>query len=482
MSQIDELREIIVGDNAEQLSELKDRIENVESRTRDVLEVLPPAIDAGIKQDGRLLDALKIPVSESVKHAIRVEPDEYAEILYPVMGPSIRRAISQAISSLLITINQSMASATSVSGIRTRIQSLQTGVPYAELVLRQSLKYKVEHVYLIDRDTGMMLAEVAGEDSQNLDSDAVSAMFSAIQSFVQDSFSKNEEDRLTDFKVGEHKVWIAHGPNAMLACVIFGEAPETLKYELYDVLDNIRTEYSNELSEYKGDGSEFVGVDEKLSPLLHVQMRDGAEQGKVEKKAPSLTQRFLMMMCVLALAYFVLTSLIQKAKLNTAEHYLRGIPGLVMTNIFSENKNIIVEGLRDPLAQIPYSILGANGVDMNVLEMRTAPFRSLDPSIEKQRLIKEITPPAGVNFQIDKGVLKLVGYAPIDWLLENDARIRQLSIEGRFDATQLYPSASSLRAYFSNKIKVDIGPKAIEVSSRPWLEQSFEKLMLEISE
>ena len=39
MSQLEELRQIIVGADAEKLAELKERIENIESRTKDVLEV-----------------------------------------------------------------------------------------------------------------------------------------------------------------------------------------------------------------------------------------------------------------------------------------------------------------------------------------------------------------------------------------------------------------------------------------------------------
>ena len=50
MSQIEELRRILVGDNAEHLSELKDRVENIETRTKDVAEVLAPAIDIGINE------------------------------------------------------------------------------------------------------------------------------------------------------------------------------------------------------------------------------------------------------------------------------------------------------------------------------------------------------------------------------------------------------------------------------------------------
>lgn len=65
IDQIEELRHLIVGDDSEQLAELKLRVENIDSRTRDVAQVLPPAIQQGLKNDGRLIKSLSEPVSES---------------------------------------------------------------------------------------------------------------------------------------------------------------------------------------------------------------------------------------------------------------------------------------------------------------------------------------------------------------------------------------------------------------------------------
>jgi len=55
MSQIEELRQIIVGDDADTLRDLKERIENIEKRTKDVAEVLPGAINERIRKDSKLL-------------------------------------------------------------------------------------------------------------------------------------------------------------------------------------------------------------------------------------------------------------------------------------------------------------------------------------------------------------------------------------------------------------------------------------------
>jgi len=472
MSQIEELRQIIVGDNAEQLSELKERIESIEARTKDVAEVLPPAIEAGIKQNDRLIDAFKTPVSETLKRTIRTEPTVYAEILYPVMAPSIRRAISQAISSLLATINQTTASATSVKGLGMRLESMRTGVPYAELALRRSIVYRVEHVYLIDRDTGLTIAECAAQGSGSLDSDAVSAMFSAIQSFVQDSFSHKEDDRLTDLKVGAHNVWVAHGAKAMLACVIYGNAPESLKTQLYDTLDTVRTDYALPLAAFDGDASGFAGIQQYLEPLLQLRLKED-----VPREAKSgIGSVVLMGALLLTAGYFIYQWFDGKSKLNVVEHYLKQTPGVVVTTAFWQDDKITVEGLKDPDALLPYKVLAAHDIEPNLLDLKTIPFRSLESEMELQRFSNELDLPDEVSLENKQGRLVLAGEAPVLWLLGNDARLRQLAADKRLDISELTASEGSVRAYVVAQFEdasASIINRLIEQSvGKPWVEVS----------
>ncbi len=463
MSQIEELRQIIVGANAEELAELKQRIEDVESRTRDVSEVLAPAIRTS--DPNALISSLQEPVSMSLKQAIRSEPQEYAEILYPVMAPSIRRAISQAISSLLITINKTLESATSVRGIKTRIQSVRTGIPYAELALRQSILYKVEHVYLIDRESGVQIAHVASQGTESLDGDAVSAMFSAIQSFVQDSFSQDRSALLTDLKVGDHNVWVANGPKVMMACVFLGDAPEGLKNDLYDSLYKIRTDYGNQIANFEGDTAIFSGVEKTMSPLLQLQLK-GDKHDAVNPPVGSSAKRNSIPFAIIALGllYFGYQWFSQNNKLSTVEFHLRKAPGIAATDIYWDDGKLVIEGLKDPDATIPFGTFEAYGIDREVLEFQTIPFRSLEVDMELQRFRNELTLPSGVYLSVRDGVIYLYGEAPIQWLNLNDARIRQLAADGRLTISALSASFESvsdlLRASF---VREDL--KGIRMSS-----------------
>lgn len=470
MSQIEELRQILIGENSDLLSELKQRIENVEQRTIDVAEVLPPAIDAGLRNSPKLVEALKKPVSIGLKEAVRNEPEAYGEILYPVMAPAIRRAISQAISSLLVTINRTVESATSVKGVGLRVQSLRTGVPYAELALRRSVVFKVEHIYLIDRESGLLIAEEASEHSQSLDSDAVSAMFSAIQSFVQDSFAQGEGSRLTDLKVGEHNVWVVHGPKVMLACVIFGDPPESLKAQLRDTLDAIRSDYASEINKFEGDASEFFGINTHLAPILQLELKED-----IRKISERSRKSLIPIVIILGLAaWFAYQWVERDSKLATVEYHLRQAPGIAVTDVSWDGDIIVVEGLRDPDSVLPLSTLKTYGIDEQKLRLDTIPFRSLEVSMELQRFQAELELPSGVYLGSREQRVFLYGESGIDWLNENDIRLRQLSVDGRLDISALSATFESvsdlLNDNFNSQDLAQIKMAAVTVGDRTVLQ------------
>lgn len=442
MSQIDELRQIIIGSDAEVLQELKDRIESIEKRTKDVAEVLPAAIEARVKADSRLADALKEPVFSGLKTAIRKEPDVYADILYPVMAPSIRRMINQSLSSMMVTINHAISSATSVQGLKYRMESFRTGVPYADLVLRNHASFKVEHIYLIDTDTSLLIKEVHASGVDSLDGDAVSAMFSAIQSFVQDSFAGDEKSRLTDFKT-EHQsanqsIWIVHGPKMMLACVLSGNAPERVREKLYGALDIIHSKFANQSADFNGDVTVFEGVASYLNPLVEL------DEKAINVEKTSVTRFLLPIVIVCALLALGLYFFERHSILSTVKFNLQKTPGIALTDAYWDDNKVVIEGLQDPDAVIPYDEFRKHQIEEDRVVFNTIPFRSLESSMELQRFNREFVLPDGVEFTEVDNRIRLSGEGTIDWLHSNDLRIRQLAADGRIDISGLSASLSSI--------------------------------------
>jgi hypothetical protein len=125
-----------------------------------------------------------------------------------------------------------------------------------------------------------------------------------------------ESDGLTDLKVGAHNIWVAHSAKVMLACFILGAAPESLKLQLNNCLDETRTNFSQEISSFDGDSSEFEGVDLHMRPLLQLRLKDDGD----EPSETSLASKVLAGGLVLLAIYLFSESFDKHTKLITVQH------------------------------------------------------------------------------------------------------------------------------------------------------------------
>ena len=67
-------------------------------------------------------------------------------------------------------------------------------------------------------------AHAAREDTATAESDAVSAMLTAIQDFVADSFLReNKGQKLDSIEFGDYNIWLISAPKGVLAAVVRGE-------------------------------------------------------------------------------------------------------------------------------------------------------------------------------------------------------------------------------------------------------------------
>ena len=142
-----------------------------------------------------------------------------------MLGPAIRKAIAETLAGLVASINSTIEHSLSPHGLRWRLEAWRTGVPYAQIVLKHALIYRVEQVFLIHAETGLLLAHAWAPELKASDPELISGMLTAIRDFVVDSFSREREaGGLRRFSVGELTVMVEQGPRAVLAAVVRGQA------------------------------------------------------------------------------------------------------------------------------------------------------------------------------------------------------------------------------------------------------------------
>ena len=160
---------------------------------------------------------------------MRKDPKPLADAIFPIMGPAIRKSIAAALSGMVQSLNQTLSYSLSAQGLKWRWEALRTGKSFSEVVLLHTLRYRVEQVFLIHRETGLLLRHLSAGASVVQDADMVSGMLTAIQDFVKDSFTVGQGDQLQTMQLVDLTVWIEQGPLAILAGAIRGTAPQELR-------------------------------------------------------------------------------------------------------------------------------------------------------------------------------------------------------------------------------------------------------------
>ncbi|MGD2186667.1 MAG: hypothetical protein PVI71_11095, partial [Desulfobacterales bacterium] len=185
---LDEIRELIIGPFQSQLDELQRRMDTPQLRAKDVSSVLPEAISLRSSEDKKIEMALEPITEAAIKSSIKKDRQVLVNALFPVMGPAIRKAIASAIQSMIQGFNKLLENSISTRGLKWRLEALRTGKTFAEVVFLHTLEYQVEQLFLINRDSGLVLQHVVANTVVSQDPELVSGMLTAIKDFVQDSF------------------------------------------------------------------------------------------------------------------------------------------------------------------------------------------------------------------------------------------------------------------------------------------------------
>ncbi len=443
MNEIDELKRLLLGQELESVKKLEDRVADPGLRAQDVAEILPDSIALGVEKNPRLIRALEQPVSECLKQSIRKDTKMFADALFPVMGPAIRKAIAEALKSFSDAINQAMDLTFSAKGLRWRWESIRTGVPFSQVVLKHTLLYRVDQAFLIHRETGLLIDHAAQPDVAHSDNDAVSGMFTAIQDFVRDSFSTGANSDLDSVDIGEQTVWLIHGPYAMLACVISGVAPRELRQRFKEVLEHLHQLYGRQLEEFDGDARELTGVEHSLDECLTLQLKHDAADGASRKKPFPVLWVILGVIGLLLIAWWLFDYL-EMRRFNNLRAEIDDAPGIVLVRADKRGGEYVVKGLRDPLALDPKQLAAAHGFEAEEIMFDMAPYQSVDTAIILERARRLLSVPDTVNLSLDDTVLKLSGSAPLEWISKYANTVLAIAGIDAINLDDVQPDSSNL--------------------------------------
>jgi outer membrane protein OmpA-like peptidoglycan-associated protein len=461
------LRELLVGPEQSRLEELQRRLDDRQLRTEDLSHIVAEAIALRARRDRSLQQTLNPMIEEAVRISVTRDPAVLANTLFPVIGEAVRKSVAHALRGLVDSINQTLERSLSLEALKWRIEALRTGRSFGEIVLKRSLRYRVEQVFLIHRETGLLLQHVARSDQVLQDSDLVSGMLTAIQDFVRDSFSGTGGHEIETIELGEFNLWVQHGPKAILAAVVSGTPPPELRNLLQRTLERVEAECGPFLSSFEGDATAFA----EARPLLESCLL-GRQAQKLTKHSRSF---FVAFAVALLLVVGLLSFFIARAhrRWDHLVERLRNEPGIVLTSSDRSWSSYELVGLRDPLSTDPDKLIRASGIDPAKVASRWEPYVSLDPKFKLLREFlaeKTAIEQAVLRFPLNSAKLSAEQSAKIDdievhifKLQEASAAIGQkfsLELQGHTDPTgdeAKNDTLSQMRAEVVSKALVNRG-------------------------
>ncbi len=393
-----ELRQILLGSELSRLEELEHRLGDPELRTQELSGIVAEAIAIRARRDRAVQRTLHPLVEDALRLSVERNPKVLADALFPIIGEAVRKAVAHALRGMVESLNQMMERSLSLESMKWRVEAVRTGKSFGEVALMRSLRYRVEQVFLIHRETGLLLHHVAAPGQVVQDTDLVSGMLTAVQDFVRDSFGGRPSEDLETMQVGQYTVWIVYGPQALLAAVVSGTPPPELRTVFQRAMEQVHQQFGSALQSFRGDAGPWEASRPGLQACL-------LGQPVIETRKSRQWVWALLLVTVVVVA----SSLYFWQRQRRWDQFLLSLqaePGIVVTFAEKGWRSYSVAGLRDPMARDPRQILHSSGIEADRVSFHWSPYLSQEPALVAGRRLVEL------QQQIEQSIIRFEMNSP----------------------------------------------------------------------
>lgn len=243
------LKEALLKEDQSFALQIFKRIEGLETTINEeelLSEKVNPIVDKKIETFSKdIPNKLGPAITEALKIQIRDSQDQVVEALFPIIGKMIKKYIQEEIRILSDNINNQVQKTFSFSRWKNKIKSFFTGIPEEKIILSQLSRPKVEQIFIIEKGSGLLISNASMKED-SIDKDMIAGMLTAIKSFVEDAFTK-EEQNLELIQYELYNIYLQNFSKFYIAVVISGAFNREFKSELEDLIFDAISKNKNEL-------------------------------------------------------------------------------------------------------------------------------------------------------------------------------------------------------------------------------------------
>ncbi|WJJ95184.1 cell envelope biogenesis protein OmpA [Algibacter luteus] len=231
------IKDILLTDEREFVSAIEKKIkilENTVNKKENLSVKVDPIIETKLNEFVKEIpETLGPTITEALKTEIKNSQDAVVEALYPILGKMIKRYVQHEMKLLSEKINNQVNKTFSFKRFFRRAKSKASGINESELILQEQTNAKIEQIIVIEKGSGLLLAEYS--KNKMADEDMVAGMLTAIKSFVEDAFKK-ESQNLQYIEYDLYHIHIQNFSSFYIAVVVSGAYNVIFKDQLEDKL------------------------------------------------------------------------------------------------------------------------------------------------------------------------------------------------------------------------------------------------------
>lgn len=217
---LDQLRALLLTEDRAAVRRLEDVLHDPDKLSEKVLPLVEPQLESRLeflKQN--FPKEYRAVVDKLIEERIQNSQEQIVEAIYPLLGSMVRKFIEHQFQQLKESIEARLDEMRARMNFWKRLKSRLAGVSEAELLLAASDVPTVEEIFLVERNSGLLLAHAARRT--NLDRDAVAGMLTAIKAFVEDAF-RREREELDYISYDHYKILVQNYRTYFVAALVEG--------------------------------------------------------------------------------------------------------------------------------------------------------------------------------------------------------------------------------------------------------------------